>query len=558
MAADRWALAVDIRDTSVAAAVKDRHGAKIVEFADARELPSVVFIGPAQELLAGRAAAQLAALDPGHAVFSPKRSLSEGTTIIVGGTEVALTEVYRAILAAVTDEAAPENAPAKPAHLVLIHPADPAEHVLAVLRAAAAAAGLPEPDFLARPVAAAGALAADASPGQRVAVLDVDAASIETAMLRRTHDGFQSAGMPGGLARSAGDDPEVALRQGGYELLATVTSAGCAPSQLGAVCVTGELASPHRAAALLIQILGVEPQLAPGSGAVVLGAVNTVGAPSREPADDLAGSQPEPPSAAGRPWRTIARWAWVIAACAWAAVAFLVVRTLTRPAATPPYRITLHRLIMPSDAADPYKLSEQYPIITRMPSSALQQVINAELRAPAIGAVNAMTKTHAPSAVPGDGFITFEDTVYSDGELLSVKYMYYVHNPGAGDVSYGLTAVTVRMDTGAIVSPDHILTAAAFRAPGVRALSAELQAQESIRTCDEMPGWGAGKLPPVLARMLTPGYVAMNVAPAGVVFSFGDDTISPTPCHPVGAVSFGHLSGLVNPQIATLAERPSG
>lgn len=172
-----WVLAVDIGATSVAAAVWERGRIEVLELAEGPTLPPAVFCPDGQPPLAGLAAVERAAPEPGHAVLSPKRALAEGSMVTVGGAALALAQVYAALLTAVAREAARLREPSIPDWLVLTYPAAWEQRERAVLRSAARNAGLPAPAFVAEPVAASWELAADCTPGQVVAILDVGVAA---------------------------------------------------------------------------------------------------------------------------------------------------------------------------------------------------------------------------------------------------------------------------------------------------------------------------------------------------------------------------------------------
>jgi molecular chaperone DnaK (HSP70) len=277
---DGWALAVDIGETSVAAAVSEQGRTAVVAFPDGPTMSPAVFCPPGQAPIAGPLAAPQLAAAPQRAVLAPKRALAQGDTVTVAGEAVALAEIYAALLSAVTAQAARDRVPAVPPRLVLTFPAAPRSRELDVLLAAARSAGLPAPDLVPELVAAAWCLAADSAPGQLVAVLDTGGSRIDTAVLRRTADGFKFAGQPGTLARPA-DDPEEIVRRGADELLATTARAGLAPDQLAAVCVTGQASRIANAAVLITQTLGIFPRLAPDPRtAVALGALTGVLGPA--------------------------------------------------------------------------------------------------------------------------------------------------------------------------------------------------------------------------------------------------------------------------------------
>ena len=606
---DGWTLAVDVGAVWVVAAVRDEGRAEIVEFEGGLALPPVVFFGADQPPLAGQPAADRSASAPDRAVPSPRRALAAADTVTLAGTVVPLSQAYAAILGVVGRDALRGRVPAVPVRLVFTHPARWGNRELAVLSKAAANAALPVPDFVAEPVAAACHLAADTAPGQYVAVLDADTDSVDTAVLRRTREGFTLAGAPGGQAWAAGDDPGVVLRQGAYELLATITNAGLAPGRLAAVHVVGEASLAHRAADLIVQILGTESRVAPNPRtAVILGALSTTAQTVPHPgpataiptgttstgagaAGTVSSARPEDAAASrsqcvgGRgssslvrsdrhfrwPHRTpaqgvgigissavVAAITVVLATAVAVAVVVAVVLAQSNPIAhTNPvgFKVTVHSLRLMPRAPVSYTVTAQYPVITGLGDAGLQQRLNVELRAPVarqVAAFSALSRTY-PEGSSG-AFMMLKETAYRAGQLLSVKYVTFTHNSGAGDVSYGLQTVTIRMDAGTVLNPAHILTTTALTKKGLGTLAVDLQAQKGISECDTQPGWtGESSIPSALARIGTPGWVVINVTRTGLAFSFGDDAISPTVCQPTGVVPFSELSGLVNPSIVALA-----
>src|SRR5262249_46355622 len=84
---------------------------------------------------------------------------------------------------------------------------------LAVLFHAATEAGLQPAVFVAEPVAAAHHLTTAQIPdGGHVAVYDLGAGTLDTAVLRRAEGGFVLAGQPGGNAAFGGDELDAAPR----------------------------------------------------------------------------------------------------------------------------------------------------------------------------------------------------------------------------------------------------------------------------------------------------------------------------------------------------------
>jgi hypothetical protein len=277
-----WALAVDMGATSVAAAVRERARIEVVKFAGRETLPPTVFCPDGRPPLAGLPIAERAVSEPGRAVLSPKRALSDSDMVSVGGAALPLAEIYAALLTAVLEEAARGRKRARPRRLILTYPADWEDRQLAVLCRAAYDAGLPAPALVAEPIAAAWELAADSMPGQFVAILDVSGESIDAAVLRRTADGFELAGPPGSMTRPAGDAAETTLPEGADELLAAIAGAGLTPDQLAAIHLTGDGSRARSIADVITQTLNIRPQMASSPESVMVrGAAAAVLGPPR-------------------------------------------------------------------------------------------------------------------------------------------------------------------------------------------------------------------------------------------------------------------------------------
>lgn len=193
------------------------------------------------------------------------RDALSGTTPDNQGAVIqACADVLRAVAARV---------PAAPGRLVLTHPAGWGAAQFAVLRQAAAQAALPDPQFLAAPVAAARRVGADRAPGDTVAVLDFGHRGVDMLVVRRTAADFVAVGTPGTVHVPGAEPPETIARRVVLELLATVANAGVEPAQLAAVHVIGEGTVPATLPDAVRTALGVETrQASDPATAAVLGA----------------------------------------------------------------------------------------------------------------------------------------------------------------------------------------------------------------------------------------------------------------------------------------------
>ena len=256
-----WDLAVDVGVTAVVAAVRDEAGIELVTFDGRSVLPALVRCSHGPPQAGVWLADDRVTATPGTILLSPKRLMVSPALASESDFPAAAAELYAAILQTVAETAAEGREEAVPGRLILTHPANWTEDHLDVLRDAAAAAELPDPEFLAEPFAAAWCLARGNVPGQIVAVLDVGDGSVDTALLRRTAAGFELIGSPGTVTRT-GDDPlDVSARRGIYDLLATIRSAGLTADDLAEVYVTGGASREFQVENLIGQFLGITARL---------------------------------------------------------------------------------------------------------------------------------------------------------------------------------------------------------------------------------------------------------------------------------------------------------
>lgn len=221
-----------------------------------------------------------------------------------------------------------------------------------------------------------------------------------------------------------------------------------------------------------------------------------------------------------------------------------------RPVAFP-YTVTDQPYNAATGGAGAFQITAEYPVITSLSNNAVEQKINAELRAPLDQEVQQYRSQDGTNqqANPNPGFFEVVTSVYQAGSIISVQYLADVHYTGAGDRAYTVQSVTVRTDTGAVI-PNSALLAPAALTTGFSTLETELQAQPEISVCDEETGWQgeAG-----LAAALHQGtYYTVTVTNNGLLFSFADNAISSTPCRPVGLLTWSALNGLVNPLVEQL------
>jgi molecular chaperone DnaK (HSP70) len=164
-------------------------------------VPSAVFVTADGRLEAGEQAISRGRLDPGRLVADPKRWLlaspvrrADAAVVPIGEHTVAVADLVAATLRRVHDEAARILGESVD-RVVLTVPASWRGRRRRLLGEAALAAGLPEPAFLPRPLAAATyfteLLGHPVEPGRSVLTYHLGAGSVEAAVLRRTGEGFE-------------------------------------------------------------------------------------------------------------------------------------------------------------------------------------------------------------------------------------------------------------------------------------------------------------------------------------------------------------------------------
>lgn len=170
-------------------------------------LPSAVFAADDGSLLVGRDAERAARSEPARFEPNPKRHIDAGT-VLLGRHAVPVVDLMAAALRRAYQEAV-RTAGVPLGSVALTHPAAWGGPRRAVLREAAARAGLPPPVLVAEPAAAAsyfvGVLRQQVAVGQSVVVYDLGAGTFDAAVVRRTADGFEVRSV-GGLDDVGGVD----------------------------------------------------------------------------------------------------------------------------------------------------------------------------------------------------------------------------------------------------------------------------------------------------------------------------------------------------------------
>jgi hypothetical protein len=183
-----WTLVVDFGTTSTSAAVVDGVDIVLLETDGLSHMPSAVRREDSGDLVVG-VGADRAGWAPETVDRVPKRSLGGAQPIVLGGAPVVVVDAVAAVLRTVLEEGTRQQGGLAPDAALLTHPARWTEPQLAALVDAAGRAGLPNPQQVPEPVAAA-AHHRDLAPGELLALYDLGG-TFAAAVLRRTTSGFE-------------------------------------------------------------------------------------------------------------------------------------------------------------------------------------------------------------------------------------------------------------------------------------------------------------------------------------------------------------------------------
>jgi hypothetical protein len=168
-------------------------------------LPSAVYADAAGQLQVGRDALQASRVDPARFDPAPKRRV-DAPTVSLGQWTFPVTSLFAAVLARVKDEAVRLTG-GQAFALTMTYPADWGVSRRLALAEAATEAGLPEPELVAEPVAAAtyfaGMLGHELPVGAALAVYDFGGGTFDASVVR--------AAPPGGVGQTG---------TAGYEIVA--------------------------------------------------------------------------------------------------------------------------------------------------------------------------------------------------------------------------------------------------------------------------------------------------------------------------------------------------
>jgi Hsp70 protein len=200
-----YSLGVDLGTTTSAAALRRSSGLEVCRLGDlTATMPSVVLQRADGSLLVGEAAADRAPYDPTLVARHVTAHLDDDGPVMLDGRPHDAARLTQALLETVIDRVRRLHGD-RPHDLVLTYPLFRAGGSPALLeRVGAATVG--RTTLIPHPVAAAAKLAHDVeiAVGTTVAVLDLGGGTFEATIVRRTDNGFDVVGPPGGLADLGG------------------------------------------------------------------------------------------------------------------------------------------------------------------------------------------------------------------------------------------------------------------------------------------------------------------------------------------------------------------
>jgi len=203
-----WTLGIDFGTSYTVAAIADGAESKTVDVeSNGRDrMPSATFLADDGSILVGTAAQHQATFSPDRYEPTPKRTFGEGQ-VFLGDRLVEVAALAGAVLRRVYTEACRQQGERVPDTLRLTYPAEWAEPRRAILLDACERGGLPKPELIPEPVAAAVKIAYQATPpGRHIAVYDYGGGTFDAAVLLRTANGFEVAGPPVGRDPLGGED----------------------------------------------------------------------------------------------------------------------------------------------------------------------------------------------------------------------------------------------------------------------------------------------------------------------------------------------------------------
>ena len=208
-----YRLGVDLGTTFSSAAVARNGHVEVVPLGDhSNEMPSVVYLGPAGEVLVGEAAVARELDEPERVAREFKRRFGDDTDLFVGGTPIS-PHALTGILLSVIVEKVTAREGSTPDKVVVTCPANWGPYRRELLENALDLAGTQNAVLITEPEAAALHFgAADRlHDGDVVAVYDLGGGTFDSALLRKQGDALAFVGEPEGIERLGGLDFDAAV-----------------------------------------------------------------------------------------------------------------------------------------------------------------------------------------------------------------------------------------------------------------------------------------------------------------------------------------------------------
>ncbi|HEY8544874.1 MAG TPA: Hsp70 family protein, partial [Acidimicrobiales bacterium] len=207
-------LGIDLGTTYTAAATHEGGRIEVVPLGDrGPTIPSVLFMRPDGNIVAGDAANRHAVTDPERIAREFKRRLGDPTPVLLGGVPTPPETLTAHLLRWVYDTVVRAKGQA-PVKVALTHPANWGPYKRDLLLRAAETAGVTDVTLATEPQAAAISYANQerVEPGAVIAVYDLGGGTFDAAVLRKEADSsFTILGQPEGIERLGGIDFDSAV-----------------------------------------------------------------------------------------------------------------------------------------------------------------------------------------------------------------------------------------------------------------------------------------------------------------------------------------------------------
>jgi YVTN family beta-propeller protein len=208
-----YSLGVDLGTTFVAAAIAHASRVEMFTLGDrAVVAPAVVYVREDGTVMTGDAAGRRSVSSPDRVGREFKRRLGDPTPVMLGGAPHAVTALLGALLADVVNRVM-ETEGTAPERVVLTHPANWGPFRRALFDEVPQLAGVPTPQMVTEPEAAAAHYAASRhlDDGDTVAVYDLGGGTFDATVLCKRGEGIEILGTPEGIERLGGVDFDEAI-----------------------------------------------------------------------------------------------------------------------------------------------------------------------------------------------------------------------------------------------------------------------------------------------------------------------------------------------------------